>query len=105
MNNLYYRKEITSLRAFAIIPVVFYHLDSNIFKSGYLGVDVFFVISGYLISHKIIYEIRSGTFNFLNFYNKRIRRLFPALVFLILIINFLSSSIYLRSDVETIFDS
>ena len=57
MNNLRYRKEITSLRAFAIIPVIFYHFDFNIFKSGYLGVDVFFVISGYLISHKINFRI------------------------------------------------
>ena len=105
MNNLSYRKEITSLRAFAIIPVIFYHFDFNIFKSGYLGVDVFFVISGYLISHKIISEIKLGTFNFLNFYNKRIRRLLPALVFLILIINYLSSKIFLGSDLKTIFDS
>ena len=44
MNNLSYRKEITSLRAFAIIPVIFYHFDFNIFKSGYLGVDVFFFV-------------------------------------------------------------
>ena len=105
MNNLSYRKEITSLRAIAIIPVIFYHFDFNIFKSGYLGVDVFFVISGYLISHKIISEIKLGTFNFLNFYNKRIRRLLPALVFLILIINYLSSKIFLGSDLKTIFDS
>ena len=64
MNKLSFRKEITSLRAFAIIPVILYHLDISLFKSGYLGVDVFFVLSGYLISHKIIYDMKTNNYWF-----------------------------------------
>ena len=105
MNKLSFRKEITSLRAFAIIPVILYHLDISLFKSGYLGVDVFFVLSGYLISHKIIYDMKTNNFKFSTFYLGRIKRLFPALLFLILIINFISIKFYIGSDLNSIFKS
>jgi peptidoglycan/LPS O-acetylase OafA/YrhL len=105
MNKLSFRKEITSLRAFAIIPVILYHLDISLFKSGYLGVDVFFVLSGYLISHKIIYDMKTNNFKFSTFYLGRIKRLFPALLFLILIINFISIKFYIGSDLNSIFNS
>jgi peptidoglycan/LPS O-acetylase OafA/YrhL len=105
MKKLKFRKEITSLRAFAIIPVVLYHLEVSIFQSGYLGVDVFFVISGYLISHKIIFDLETQNFSFINFYKNRIKRLAPALIFVILVINFTAYSLYSGQDLNSILSS
>ena len=105
MKKLEYRKEITSLRAFAILPVVLYHLEVSIFRSGYLGVDVFFVISGYLISHKIIFDLETENFSFINFYKNRIKRLAPALIFVILIINFVAYYLYSGQDLNSILSS
>ena len=103
MNKLNFRKEITSLRFFAIIPVVLYHLDYSLFTSGYLGVDIFFVISGYLISHKILFDIHSGQFSFRKFYNSRFKRLVPALVFLILVINLIVFNFYTASQLKEVY--
>ena len=74
-----YRPDIDGLRAVAIVPVVLFHLGVAGFAGGYVGVDVFFVISGYLISSIILPEVRQGTFSFAYFYERRTRRLFPAL--------------------------
>lgn len=75
-----YRREIDGLRAVAVLPVIFFHGGFEIFSGGYVGVDVFFVISGYLITNIIAGEIRAGRFSLLNFYERRIRRIMPALV-------------------------
>ena len=80
-----YRSEIDGLRAIAIIPVIFYHARIGIFEGGYTGVDVFFVISGYLITNNIISELDAKKFSLINFYERRARRLLPALFFVILI--------------------
>jgi peptidoglycan/LPS O-acetylase OafA/YrhL len=88
-----YRPEIDGLRAIAILSVIFYALPINELdfinlhlSGGYLGVDIFFVISGYLISSMVNYEYsKNKKFNFLNFYVRRIRRLLPGLFFYILI--------------------
>ncbi len=83
--NIKYRPEIDGLRAISVIAVIIYHLkinffDQQILKGGYLGVDIFFVISGYLITQMILNEIKiTNTFNFKNFYSRRIRRLVPIL--------------------------
>lgn len=74
-----YRPEIDGLRAVAVIPVVLFHAGVQVFSGGYIGVDVFFVISGYLISGIILSELSTGTFSFLRFYERRARRLLPAL--------------------------
>lgn len=76
---LSYRSEIDGLRAVAILPVVFYHAGLAAFSGGFVGVDVFFVISGYLITSIILAERRAGRFSLLNFYARRVRRIFPAL--------------------------
>jgi len=76
-----YRSEIDGLRAFAVIPVILYHAGFDLFKGGFIGVDIFFVISGYLITTIIYKEINAGTFSFSYFYERRIRRIFPALFF------------------------
>lgn len=82
--KLKYRPEIDGLRALAIFAIIFYHAGFDIFSGGYIGVDVFFVISGYLITSIIINDIKNNTFSFLNFYERRIRRLFPALFFMLI---------------------
>ncbi|SMX47285.1 acyltransferase family protein [Actibacterium lipolyticum] len=74
-----YRPDIDGLRAIAVLVVVFYHYGVPGFSGGYVGVDVFFVISGYLITSLISDEMRAGRFSFRNFYERRIRRIFPAL--------------------------
>jgi peptidoglycan/LPS O-acetylase OafA/YrhL len=58
-----HRKDLHAMRGFSVIVIIFYHADFEVFKGGWLGVDLFFVISGYLISNIIISDINSGTFN------------------------------------------
>ncbi len=79
-----YRKEIDGLRALAVIAVMLFHAGFEFFGGGFLGVDIFFVISGYLITSIILAELEKGTFTIANFYERRIRRIFPALFFVIL---------------------
>jgi peptidoglycan/LPS O-acetylase OafA/YrhL len=74
-----YRADIDGLRAIAVIPVVLYHVGIPAFSGGFIGVDVFFVISGFLITSLILPEIQSATFSLTQFYERRVRRLFPAL--------------------------
>jgi peptidoglycan/LPS O-acetylase OafA/YrhL len=74
-----YRAEIDGLRALAVLPVMFFHGGFDLFSGGFVGVDIFFVISGYLITSIILTEIRSGSFSLLNFYERRARRILPAL--------------------------
>ena len=87
---LKYRKEIDGLRAIAVIPVVFFHAGFNLFSGGYVGVDVFFVISGYLITSIIIKELNNNTFSLTNFYERRARRILPVLIFVIFISSIIS---------------
>lgn len=75
-----YRPDIDGLRAFAVMAVVLFHAGFAQFEGGYLGVDVFFVISGYLITGNIKRDVERGQFSFAEFYTRRGRRLFPALV-------------------------
>lgn len=77
-----YRSEIDGLRALAILPVILFHAGFERFKGGFVGVDVFFVISGYLITTIIISEMAGGKFNIFNFYERRARRILPALFFI-----------------------
>ncbi len=74
-----YRADIDGLRAVAVLAVVFYHAHLAGFAGGYVGVDIFFVISGFLITRIIAGEIDRGTFRLARFYERRIRRIFPAL--------------------------
>ena len=77
-------QNIQGLRAISVISVIFFHYEINYFKGGYLGVDIFFVISGYLMS--LILDVKIDKKNIVNFYVKRIKRILPALIFIILII-------------------
>jgi peptidoglycan/LPS O-acetylase OafA/YrhL len=80
-----YRREIDGLRALAIVPVILFHAGFKTFSGGYVGVDIFFVISGYLITSVIIDEKKAGTFSLNNFYERRVRRILPALFFVMLV--------------------
>lgn len=74
-----YRREIDGLRAVAVIPVILFHAGFDIFSGGYVGVDVFFVISGYLITCILLDELERGDFLIARFYERRARRILPAL--------------------------
>ena len=85
-----YRKEIDGLRAIAVLPVVLFHAGFDLFVGGFVGVDIFFVISGYLITTLIIREKENGSFTFKGFYLRRVRRILPALYFMIIVISIFS---------------
>lgn len=80
-----YRREIDGLRALAILPVILFHAGFETFSGGFVGVDVFFVISGYLITTIILAELEQGKFSIINFYERRARRILPALFFVMFV--------------------
>lgn len=79
IKRISFRSDINGLRAVAVLSVVLYHSENFIFKGGWLGVDIFFVISGFLISNIIISELNDSKFSFKRFYLRRIQRILPAL--------------------------
>jgi peptidoglycan/LPS O-acetylase OafA/YrhL len=81
---LKYRREIDGLRALAVLPVLLFHAGFQAFGGGYVGVDIFFVISGYLITTIILAELETGTFSIVKFYERRARRILPALFLVML---------------------
>ena len=78
-----YRPEIDGLRALAVLPVILFHAGTTLLSGGFVGVDVFFVISGYLITCLLIEDLARGRFSLLDFYERRARRILPALFFVI----------------------
>ena len=87
-----YRSDVDGLRAVAVLSVLFFHSGLPAFSGGYVGVDVFFVISGYLIVGQLIEDIDRDSYSIARFYERRIRRIMPALVFTIFL-SFIASSI------------
>ena len=80
MHSLGYRSEIDGLRAVAVIPVILFHMDFDWIPGGFVGVDVFFIISGFLITSLILKEYKASSFTLRNFWARRIRRILPALL-------------------------
>lgn len=95
-----YRSEIDGLRALAVLPVILFHAGFTVFSGGFVGVDVFFVISGYLITSIILSEKEAGTFSIINFYERRARRIMPALFFVLLICIFFAWAWLLPSEMK-----
>lgn len=97
-----YRAEIDGLRALAVLPVIFFHAGFEIFSGGYVGVDIFFVISGYLITSIIISEMSKEKFSIINFYERRARRILPAL-FLVMFVCIPFAYIFLLPEQLNVF--
>lgn len=95
-----YRPEIDGLRALAVVPVLLYHAGVPGFGGGFIGVDIFFVISGFLITGIIAREVDAGEFSILHFYERRARRILPALCAMIAFVLVMASWLYLPSDFE-----
>ena len=99
-NSIGHRSEIDALRALAVLAVLLFHFFPGQFKSGFLGVDLFFVISGYLIT-KIIYKNYIDTnFSYLDFYLRRIRRILPAVLVMMLVSALVALTILIAADLE-----
>ena len=98
-----YKPQIDGLRALAVLPVIFFHAGFEAFKGGFVGVDIFFVISGFLITKIIISDLYQNKFSIKEFYVRRARRILPALYF----VTFCSSivSLFLFSEDQLIFFS
>lgn len=101
--NKTYRTDIDGLRAIAIITVIFYHL--GYLTNGYLGVDVFFVISGYLITGLVYHEVEENKFSILRFYERRVRRIIPLVLFTTIISFILGLIFMLPDDLENLSQS
>src|SRR4051812_8041565 len=78
-----YQPEVDGVRALAVVPVVLFHAGFPLFSGGYVGVDVFYVISGYLITGIIIGDLDKNRFSLIHFYERRVRRIIPALMLVI----------------------
>jgi peptidoglycan/LPS O-acetylase OafA/YrhL len=102
---LHYRADIDGLRAVAVVPVVLFHAGVPGFGGGFIGVDIFFVISGFLISSIIASEIDAGKFSIARFYQRRIRRIFPALIAVIAFSFFAGFLLLTPSDLLTLGES
>jgi peptidoglycan/LPS O-acetylase OafA/YrhL len=95
-----YRPEIDGLRAVAVLSVVLYHLQTPGFSGGFSGVDVFFVISGYLIGGHIAEEVGAGRFSLARFYARRIRRIVPALLVTLALVMLAGAAILTPADLS-----
>ena len=102
MSVITYRPDIDGLRALAIIPVLLFHLGANWLPGGFLGVDVFFVISGYLITSIILKDHDSGRFSYTNFWMRRIRRIFPLLAIMVIVTLIVSYFLTFKPDLQSI---
>ncbi|MBC7427479.1 MAG: acyltransferase [Bacteriovorax sp.] len=100
--SLSYRPDVDGLRAIAVIGVLFFHFFPNKVPGGFIGVDVFFVISGFLISSIIIKSIANNKFSYLNFCIRRVKRIFPALLIILLITLIISFIFLLPTEFEVL---
>jgi peptidoglycan/LPS O-acetylase OafA/YrhL len=98
MSALQYRADIDGLRAVAVVSVILFHLSSSLLPGGYLGVDMFFVLSGYLITAIIRKEIDTQSFTIMQFYERRIRRIMPALLFMLSVTTVVAMVLLLPAD-------
>jgi peptidoglycan/LPS O-acetylase OafA/YrhL len=105
MNHIKYRADIDGLRALAVLSVFIFHINSSWLPGGFLGVDIFFVISGYLITSIIHRELQREKFSVLNFYTRRIKRILPAFTLVLLVTMLVGSFVLLPADLILLGDS
>jgi peptidoglycan/LPS O-acetylase OafA/YrhL len=99
-----YRKDIDGLRAIAVLIVIFCQLGISSFKRGFLGVDIFFVISGFLITYNITHKLGEGTFSFKNFYLNRIKRIAPVLIVILTLLTIFNIFVLLPDPLKNYLD-
>ena len=102
---LKYRADIDGLRAFAVLPVVLFHAGTPFMKGGYIGVDIFFTISGFLITSILLREFENGSFSLTRFYERRARRIIPALMFVGLVTALLGGVVLLPAALVDLAES
>jgi peptidoglycan/LPS O-acetylase OafA/YrhL len=100
-DSLTYRSDVDGLRAFAVIAVIAFHANEQLLSGGFAGVDIFFVISGFLISGQIARDVGKGTFTFSNFYNRRIKRILPVYAVVSLFVSL--ASLYLLNTNDLVY--
>ena len=103
--KVFFRNDIQGLRGVAILAVVLFHFFPHLLPNGFLGVDLFFVISGYLITIIIIKDLNKNNFSFFNFYLKRFKRIYPSILLLLLIFSIIFSFFLLPVDLKNFFYS
>lgn len=102
MSKIKYRPEIDGLRAIAVISVILFHFNHHWLPGGFLGVDVFFVISGYLITKIIVIDIENNQFSYKDFYNRRIKRIFPIFISVMFFSSLIGTLIFTYQDFNTL---
>lgn len=105
MSKLQYRPELDGIRAISILLVLLFHIDKNFIPGGFIGVDIFFVLSGFLISKIIVIGIQDHTFSYNDFYKRRIKRILPPFYFMVLLTITSSFFIFLPSDINQLLKS
>jgi hypothetical protein len=95
-----YRQDIDGLRGIAVASVILYHIDSALLPGGFIGVDIFFVISGYLISTQIFGDIDAGRFSLTEFYRRRIKRIAPAMLLVVGVTLLVTQFLFVPDDAE-----
>ena len=105
MMNFSYRADIDGLRAIAVLLVIFNHVGLSFFSGGYIGVDIFFVISGYLITLILTHDIQCKRFSIARFYKKRVVRLAPAYFTVLSVVSIIAWQVMLPGDLTQYFDS
>ena len=93
-----YRSEIDGLRAVVVIPVLLFHAGILLYSLGFIGADIFFVISGYLITKIILSETQNNSFSILEFYNRRAKRILPVLLFVCLVLIPITFIVFTEND-------
>lgn len=97
-----YWRSIDGLRTVAVLAVLLFHLQPSLLPGGFVGVDIFFVISGFLITHNILSDIKQGQFTILRFYQRRIARIFPAALLVIVATTSVGYFIYSAQDMASL---
>ncbi|HEV8331018.1 MAG TPA: acyltransferase family protein [Steroidobacteraceae bacterium] len=105
MSNHQYRPDVDGLRAIAVLSVILFHVDASLLPGGFVGVDIFFVISGFLISRNILEELARGRFSIGEFYRRRVKRIAPPMLIVVGVTLLAAQLLMLPEDIERAADS